>query len=126
MPTIEHFAIYAADARRLKDFYVDTFGMTVVHEGKGDPPGFFLVDDDDLAIEIIGRPAGEPGANQRYVCHLAFWVNDYSASRTALETQGITFETDTAVDTDDLKTAFFNDPEGNRLQIIWRRKRLGE
>jgi glyoxylase I family protein len=126
MPIIEHFAIYAADAPALKDFYVNTFGMIVVHEGKGDPPGYFLVDDEGFAIELIGRPAGQPGANQRYICHLAFWVDDYPSARTRLEQRGITFETDTAVENDDLKTAFFNDPEGNRLQIIWRRKRLGE
>jgi glyoxylase I family protein len=126
MTTIEHVAIYAADAPRLKDFYVEAFGMKVVSEGKGDPPGFFLVDDDDFAIEIIGRPAGQTGVNQRYVCHLAFWVDDYASARAELERRGIVFETDTAVDNDQIKTAFFNDPEANRLQIVWREKRLGE
>jgi hypothetical protein len=29
------------------------------------------------------------------------------------------------VETDDLKTAFFKDPAGNRCQIVWRRKQLG-
>ena len=126
MAIIEHFAIYAADAPALKDFYVDAFDMIVIHEGKGDPPGYFLADDNGFAMELIGRPAGQPGANQRFVCHLAFWVDDYPAVQSRLEQRGIVFEADTAVDNDDLKTAFFNDPEGNRLQIVWRRKRLGE
>jgi glyoxylase I family protein len=126
MPTIEHFAIYAADAPALKDFYVDAFGLKVVAEGGGDPPGFFLADERGTALEVIGRPPGQTGANQRWVCHLAFWVDDYRAARAALERRGARFEADTVIDNETLKTAFFNDPEGNRCQIVWRRTRLGE
>jgi glyoxylase I family protein len=126
MPTIEHFAIYAADAPRLKDFYVEAFGLKVVFESGGDPPGYFLADDRGTAVEIIGRPPGQPGANQRWVCHQAFRVDDSTASRAALEGRGVRFEADTVVDNDAMKTAFFNDPEGNRCQIVWRKKRLGE
>ena len=32
------------------------------------------------------------------------------------------FEDETLVENDDLKTAFFKDPAGNRCQIVWRRK----
>ena len=39
MATIEHFAIYAADAPALKDFYVEAFGLQVVLESGGDPAG---------------------------------------------------------------------------------------
>ena len=40
--------------------------------------------------------------------------------------RGIAFETETAVDNDTMKTAFFRDPEGNRCQIVWRSHRLGQ
>jgi glyoxylase I family protein len=125
MATIEHFAIYAADAPRLKDFYADAFGLRVVVDSGGDPPGYFLADDRGAAVEIIGRPPGESGAPQRWVCHLAFWVDDYRAARVALEQRGVTFEAETAVENASLQTAFFNDPEGNRVQIVWRQARLG-
>ncbi|MCA1684541.1 MAG: VOC family protein [Planctomycetia bacterium] len=125
MATIEHFAIYAADAPALKDFYTRAFDLEVVLESVGDPPGYFLADDRGTAIEIIGRPPGQTGANQRWVCHLAFWVDDFPASHSTLERRGVRFEADTFVDNDAFKTAFFNDPEGNRLQIVWRRSRLG-
>jgi glyoxylase I family protein len=125
MSTIEHFAIYAADAPKLKDFYTGSFGLKVIVESGGDPPGFFLADDRGTALEIIGRPAGQSGANQRWVCHLAFWVDDFLAARALLEQRGVSFEADTLVDNDNLRTAFFNDPEGNRCQIIWRKNRLG-
>jgi len=125
MPQLEHFAIYAADSTALADFYVRVFGMRVAVKSGGDPPAFFLVDDQGMAIEIIGRPPGTSGANQRWVCHLAFSVDDVAAKRAELERLGSVFETDTLVDTDDMKTAFFNDPAGNRCQIVWRRRRLG-
>jgi len=125
MARIEHFAIYAADPTALKDFYVRSFGLHVIVESGGDPPAFFLADDHGLAIEVLGRPAGSPGVNQRWVCHLAFWVDDVPARRAELEQLGIVFEPETLVDNDEMKTAFFTDPGGNRCQIVWRRRRLG-
>jgi len=126
MPQIEHFAIYAADSAALADFYIRVFGMHVALKSGGDPPAFFLVDGQGMAIEIIGRPPGTSGANQRWVCHLAFGIDDVAAKRAELERLGIVFETDTVVDNDDMKTAFFNDPAGNRCQIVWRRRGLGK
>jgi len=124
MSRIEHFAIYAADPAALKDFYVRNFGLHVIVESGGDPPAFFLADDDGMAIEVLGRPAGSPTVNQRWVCHLAFWVDDVPARRAELEQLGIVFETETLVDNDEMKTAFFTDPGGNRGQIVWRRRPL--
>ena len=120
MAKLEHFAIYAADAPALKDFYVAALGLRVIVESGGKPPGFFLADDAGMALEIIGRPEGEPAVNQRWVCHIAFSVDDFAATRAALERRGIVFETDTVVENASFRTAFFNDPEGNRCQIAWR------
>ena len=126
MSQIEHFAIYADDSSGLKDFYVDNFGLHVIFESAGDPPAYFLADDHGMAIEVLGRPAGNAGVNQRWVCHLALWVDDVLGKKAELERLGIVFETETLVDTDELKTAFFPDPGGNRAQIVWRKKRLGQ
>jgi glyoxylase I family protein len=125
MVRMEHFAIYAADTQALTDFYIDALGLRVIVEGAGDPPGFFLADDAGMALEIIGRPAGESAVNQRWICHVAFWVEDFAAARAALERRGIVFELDTYVENARLRTAFFKDPEGNRCQIVWRDRPLG-
>ena len=125
MTRLEHFAIYARNLEALKDFYVETMGLKVVHVGDGNPPGgYFLADDHGGAIEIIALPEGQSNVNQRWVCHLAFWVDDVAAKRAELEQRGLVFEADTVADNDEIKTAFFNDPEGNRCQIVWRRQRL--
>jgi glyoxylase I family protein len=125
MARLEHFAIYAADSTALKDFYVRALGMKVVLESSDKPPGYFLVDDQGMALEIIPRPAGESNVNQRWVCHVAFWVDDVVRKQAELEQRGLVFETDTAVDNETMKTSFFHDPEGNRCQIICRRRPLG-
>ena len=125
MSRIEHFAIYGDDTTALKDFYVQALGMHVIVDSGGDPPGFFLADNHGMAIEILGRAAGASGVNQRWICHLAFWVDDMAAKRAELERRGIVFETETLADNDEIKTAFFNDPAGNRCQIVWRRRPLG-
>jgi glyoxylase I family protein len=124
MSRIEHFAIYGEDATALKDFYVSALGMNVVFDSGGTPPAYFLADDHGMAIEVLTRPDGEPGVNQRWVCHLAFWVEDVAAKKAELESMGIVFEVETAVDQDELKTYFFKDPAGNRAQIVWRRRGL--
>jgi glyoxylase I family protein len=126
MSRIEHFALFAADPRALADFYIDAFGLRVILDNSAaDPPGYFLADDAGSALEIIGRPSGEPAVGQRYVCHVAFRVEDVAATRAEFERRGLRFEGATAVDTADVKTAFFADPEGNRGQIVWRRRALG-
>src|SRR5579859_4894933 len=104
MSRIEHFAIYAADPTALKEFYVNALGLHVIVVSGGYPPGFFLADDHGMAIEILGRPAGSPEVNQRWVCHLALWVDDMTAKRSELERLGIAFETETLVDHDEMKT----------------------
>ena len=126
MARLEHFAVFASDPAALKDFYVRVFAMTVVLDNSAaSPPGYFLADDRGMALEIIGRPAGESNVNQRWVCHIAFLVDDVARKRTELESQGLAFETENVVDTDAMKTAFFRDPEGNRCQILWRSRPLG-
>ena len=126
MAHIEHVAVFAADSTALKDFYVQAFGLKVVLVSNDTPPGYFLADDKGTALEIIPRPAGESNVNQRWICHTAFVVDDVAAKQAELERQGMVFETDTAVSTDAVKMAFFRDPEGNRCQIIWRQRPLGE
>ena len=123
---IEHFALYAEDPASLKDFYVAAFGLRViVDNSQATPPGYFLADEAGMAIEIIGRPPGAEGVNQRFVCHLAMLVEDVAAERSRLEGSGSVFEADTVVDNESMKTCFFRDPAGNRVQIVSRPRPLG-
>jgi glyoxylase I family protein len=100
--------------------------MHVIVESGGDPPAFFLADDHGMAIEVLPRPPGTPEINQRWVCHLAFWVEDFEDVKGSLDQRGIVFESETLVNTPEMQTAFFRDPGGNRCQIVWRHRALGD
>jgi glyoxylase I family protein len=123
MARLEHFAVFADDTRALAAFYQDLFGLRIVREGTGEPPGFFLADGQGGALEIIGRPAGS-AVPQRWVCHLAFWADNVWSVEAQLLARGFVIEQDTRVDSDALRTFFFPDPAGNRCQVVWRRDPL--
>src|ERR1700749_461784 len=107
MARMEHFAVFAADPRALADFYIRAMGLRMaLDNGAASPPGYFLVDDAGIALEIIGRPPGVEAADTRYVCHVAFTVDDVADARRRLEGLGLAFEDDTVVDTAAMKTAF--------------------
>ncbi|MFM7131120.1 MAG: VOC family protein [bacterium] len=123
--SIEHVALFADDLEASRDFFMRVFGMRVVLDNSKAPVrGYFLANESGSVLEVIERPKGETNANQRFVCHVAFAVDDVAAARQAIEAEGLVFETDTVVDTPEFQTAFFRDPEGNRLQILKRLKPL--
>ena len=125
MSKIEHFAVYADDPTALKDFYVARVRPARDRREWRRSAGLLprrRPRDGDRGPGPAGRLAG---VNQRWVCHLAFWVDDVPAKRAELERLGFVFETETLVDNDEMKTAFFKDPGGNRCQIVWRRRPLG-
>ncbi len=123
--SIEHVALFADDLEASRDFFIRVFGMRVVLDNSKAPVrGYFLASEGGSILEVIERPQGETNTNQRYVCHVAFAVDDVAVARRAIEAEGLVFETDTVVDTPEFQTAFFRDPEGNRLQILKRLKPL--
>ena len=123
--SIEHVALFADDLEASRDFFMRVFGMRVVLDNSKAPVrGYFLANESGSVLEVIERPKGETNANQRFVCHVAFAVDDVAAAQKAIEAEGLVFETDTVLDTPEFQTAFFRDPEGNRLQILKRLKPL--
>ena len=126
MSRIEHFAIYADDPTALKDFYVGSFRS----------PRDLRERRRSAGVLPRGRPrhgdrgAGPAGGHIRRQSALDVPSRTLGRRRPGkkaeLESLGIVFETETLVDNDELKTAFFKDPGGNRCQIVWRKKRLGQ
>lgn len=126
MARIEHFALFCDDLESLHAFYTEALGLRVIADNSRAPVrGYFLADDSGSVLEIIARPPGTPAPDTRHACHAAFWVDDYEASKRDLIARGARFEADTEVLLDSLKTGFFDDPQGNRLQIVWRSRPLG-
>jgi glyoxylase I family protein len=125
MAIIEHAALFASDLERLRRFYMESFGLRLVVDNSGaSPPGYFLADDRGMVLELIERPADFSGVNTRYVVHICFAVADYEKARADFEGRGIVFETETEVRNANMRTGFFRDPDGNRVQIVERIKPL--
>ena len=123
--SIEHIALFADNLEASKDFFVRLFDMRVVLDNSKAPVrGYFLANESGSVLEMIERPQGQTNSDQRYVCHVAFAVEDVESARRVIESEGLVFESDTVVDTPEFKTAFFRDPEGNRIQILKRMKSL--
>ena len=119
--SLEHVALFAKDLEKSKDFFARIFDMRVVLDNSKAPVrGYFLANESGSVLEVIERPEGQTNANQRYVCHLAFAVEDVQTARKVIEAEGLVFETEMVVDTPEFQTAFFRDPEGNRIQILKR------
>lgn len=126
MARIEHFAIFCDDLEALRAFYTEAMGLRVVVDNSRAPVrGYFLADDGGSVLEIIARPEGTPAPATRFGCHTAFWVDDYDRAKGDLIERGARFEADTEVYSDEIKTGFFDDPQGNRAQIVWRAAPLG-
>ena len=126
MARIEHFALFGDDLESLREFYTEALGLRIIVDNSKAPVrGYFLTDEGGSVLEIIERPSQTPTPNTRFACHVAFWVGDYDLSKAALSDRGAVFESETEILNDSFKTGFFQDPQGNRLQIVWRSEPLG-
>ena len=125
MITIEHLALAAKDTRALAEWYRDVLDFTIAYDSGEKPPAFFVQDPNGMAIEIV--PPGPDGevvdANAN---HLALFVEDFDAAHALMKSRGVEFEPEMSnFYFGGTRIAFFNDPEGHRVQIIWRKERLG-
>lgn len=113
---LEHIAIIAKNrsTKALADWYCKVLGFKVTLELKkeGRPPVYFLKLKNGSYLEII--PPNFP-------FHLGFPVDNFEKAVKELASEGIALE-NIRVTSKGWKEGFFNDPEGNKLQIIYRPK----
>ncbi len=121
---IEHFAIYAEETESLAGWYCEKFGLKVVFKGTQKPATIFLADEAAMAIEIIGRPPRSEPLDFRTVFHFAFVVDDFDAAVEDLRGKGVDLEDEVAGAGVGMRLCFFDDPAGNRGQIVWRAEAL--
>lgn len=118
---IEHAAIAARDSQALADWYTGLFGFRIVYRSGTNPPVYMLKAPDGTMLEILPAEKGEAaehGVRHIGLRHLAFSVTDFAAAYHYLEKRGIVFFEIREAAT--MKLAFFRDPEGNILHLMWR------
>ena len=119
---IEHFAVAAKDTARLARWYQDMLGFTVAYDNKKDPPTFFVRLGAGSMLELIpatdavrgGRKTNDPGMS-----HFAVSVGNFDAAQADLTAKGIPVR-DIRDASRGVKVGYFDDPEGNLIQIIYR------
>jgi catechol 2,3-dioxygenase-like lactoylglutathione lyase family enzyme len=120
---LEHFGIYARDTKALADWYIDTLGFHVVRtlEKEGRPPIYFLSASEGGEIEILPtqKPHAERSLNQAGFSHIGLIVDDFASVEAQLAAKGIRLA-DARETSNGWKIGYFEDPEGNTLEIVCR------
>ena len=126
---IEHIAIFAANPKALVDWYCEHLGFRVVARDEDSGHFYFIALPDGDMIEVCKAadkdraPATFEEAGLR---HLAFTVESYDEFAERLAAAGIEFYNDSHVVPPDNRVNFFEDPEGNILQIVQRAEPIVE
>jgi len=121
----EHIGLYAANTVELSKWYIEKLGFKVVRtlEKEGRPPIYFLKGEEGLTLEIL--PTTSPRADRQLsdpgYSHIGLVVDDFDQVVSALQAKGIAVQ-DVRTTTNGWTIGYFNDPEGNRLEMIYRPK----
>lgn len=118
---IEHTAIATEDPEALASWYAEKLDFPVVHRYAGN---VFVRAADGTMLEIIPSVGPRPEAEFKSpgIRHLAVAVEDFEAGMAELKNRGV--EIVDTLEADGNRLAFFKDPDGNILHLIWRETKI--
>jgi lactoylglutathione lyase len=134
---IEHIGIVVSDISRSIDFYKNVLGLEVGEKWEFEPGATLgssmslprrvvFINAKNASFELLDfaedmkAKAGGARGNTVGLHHIAFQVNKIHDFAANLERKGIRFSTG-PVDLQDLTVAFFEDPDGNMLELFERK-----
>ncbi|MCP4405091.1 MAG: VOC family protein [bacterium] len=122
---IEHIGFMAKSPETLAEWYVNTLEFREIFRTEGDNPIVFIAGAQSGILEFVPykNESDVPKENDRQV-HLALAVKDFEAAVEKLTQAGVQFPDPPFDLFHGGKTVFFEDPEGNQLQIVYRPKAL--
>jgi glyoxylase I family protein len=124
MHIVQHIGLNCRDREAQEQFYEQAFGFRRVRTfNEGLPEEFVMLRLGDTCLELfaadkhVNASGGEQPVGFK---HLAFQVPDLKAKVKALRQQGIQVDpiTDCSTVVPGLRVTFFNDPEGNRIELM--------
>ena len=122
MNTVQHIAFNCTDITRQEAFYTRHFGFRRSRVFNPDTPNeFIMLRLGATCLELFSASeSAEAGEQNVGFKHLAFEVPDIEAAVEKLNADGI--ETDEIIDCSGivpgLRVCFFNDPDGNRIELM--------
>ncbi len=116
---VGHVVLKMRDLDAAKKFYGDILGMKIADEREGFGV-FFRFDDyhHDIAVFKVDEDAASPEQNQVGLAHVALIADQFETVKSMyqrLKAQGV--EGIRTADHGVTKSVYFNDPEGNQLEI---------
>lgn len=118
-----HVALNVTDLERSEKFYLEVLGMKPIWKEEGEI-AFLECGNDDLALIQIARGKVEAYRNQtfQFLNHIGFRVRtreevDLAAER--LRAMGIVIQDGPRDHRDGSRSFYFEDPDGNSIQILW-------
>jgi len=117
---LEHIGLMANDPDQLARWYEKVLHFRRVFQSDATPPIVFLAGEQTGMIEFVPyhKDMSAPEKDKRF--HLAIAVSDFDAAVQELTTQGVVFPDPVMHLFKGGKTLFFQDPEGNWVQIVYR------
>lgn len=121
MTGIEHIGLMAKSPETLAQWYVETLDFRVIFKTEGERPIVFISGAHSGILEFIPYPDdfAVPEMKDRRL-HFAIAVDDFGDAMNTLERAGVAFPDPPFDLFHGGKTVFFQDPEGNWLQIVYR------
>lgn len=123
MKTIQHIAFNCKDIKRQEEFFRKHFGFKRVRTfNAGQPNEFFILRLGEACLELFPSDTTETNGGEQSIGfkHLAFEVPNLEDALDALRKDGIEPEEikDCSAILDGMRVCFFNDHEGNRIEIM--------
>jgi catechol 2,3-dioxygenase-like lactoylglutathione lyase family enzyme len=119
-----HVALFTRNFAAMEKFYSQTLGFPVTK--RWDDVTIIFIDIGSSTIELIGSatapaPHSEPGAFN----HLALHVEDVDAAYQELVDKGIKITVEPK-NFKEIRICFFNDPDGNTLELVEDPRKAGK
>lgn len=120
---IHHVAIICSDYEKSKSFYVNVLGFSIIHETFRDARNSYKLDlrvGNGDVIELFSFPDSPKRASHPEACglrHLAFEVDDISASVSYLNSKNVEVEDIRIDELTGKQFTFFKDPDNLPLEI---------
>ena len=112
---IDHVVLWVNDLPRARRFYIDVLGMTVAHESEWQ--SFLWCGENQVAL-FDARRSGVTVGQGNELNHMAVRMepSSYEAVKARLEEEGI----EVGGRPGDDRCVYFSDPEGHRLQLLYK------
>ncbi|HXG67369.1 MAG TPA: VOC family protein [Blastocatellia bacterium] len=109
-----HAAILVSDLERARQFYGGVLGLKEKPRHNFNFPGaWYDLGDCELHLQVTTEPLSPAEERPRRDFHVAFLIEDYEATRRALEAAGLPYREGTS----GLAQIFVRDPDGNLIEL---------